>query len=150
MAITEAQIERRMQRLTETCQRHGLKVTHQRVEVFRELASSEDHPDAEMIYQNVSKRIPAISRDTVYRTLATLEDYGLVKKAEMLSGRARYDANVDRHHHFVCNECGRIYDFCSDALDEFDLPKSVARLGRVESSHVQLRGTCVSCARGKR
>jgi Fur family peroxide stress response transcriptional regulator len=150
MAIAEVEIQRRIQRLTETCQQHGLKVTHQRMEVFRELAGTEDHPDAETISQNVSKRIPAISRDTVYRTLATLEDHGLVRKAEMLSGRARYDANIDRHHHFVCNKCGRITDFYSDALDEFELPKSVAALGRVESSHVQLRGTCVNCARGKR
>ena len=149
MTVAKAEIARRMQRFTETCQTHGLKVTHQRTEVFRELAGTEDHPDAETIYQSVSQRIPAISRDTVYRTLATLEEFGLLQKAELLSGKAHYDANVDHHHHFVCERCGRIYDFYSDTLDDLPVPKCVTSLGRVESTHVQLRGTCVSCARGR-
>ncbi len=150
MAVPKTEIERRMQRFAETCQRHGLKATHQRMEVFRELAGTEDHPDAETIYQNVSRRIPAISRDTVYRTLATLEEYGLVRKAEILASKGRYDANMARHHHFVCVKCGLVRDFYSARLDELPIPKSVTTLGRVESAHVQLRGICAACARGKR
>ena len=129
------------------CSERGIKVTPQRLEIFREVASTTEHPDAETIYQGVSQRVPAISRDTVYRTLATLEEQGLVHKAEMLSGKARYDANVERHHHFVCHQCGRVYDFYSDALNELPVPKSVKTLGHVESSHVQLRGICARCAR---
>jgi len=150
MAVSKVEIERRMRRFTDTCQGHGLKLTHQRMEVFRELAGADDHPDAETIYQNVRRRVPAISRDTVYRTLATLEEQGLVRKAEILASKGRYDANMDRHHHFVCTECGLVRDFCSAKLDDLPIPKSVASLGRVESSHVQLRGICSACARGKR
>ena len=150
MGVSKTEIERRMQRFAQTCQANGLKATHQRMEVFRELAGAEDHPDAETIYQSVSRRVPAISRDTVYRTLATLEEHGLVRKAEILSSRGRYDANMDRHHHFVCTECGGVRDFYSEKLDELPIPKSVATLGRVESSHVQLRGICAACARGKK
>ena len=149
MAVSKVEMERRMRRFTKTCQTHGLKLTHQRVEVFRELAGAEDHPDAETVYQDVSHRVPSISRDTVYRTPSTLEEHGLIHKAEMLSGRARYDANVDRHHHFVCHQCERVYDFYSDALNELPVPKSAKTLGHVESSHVQLRGICVRCAQGK-
>ncbi|MHC4520445.1 MAG: Fur family transcriptional regulator [Planctomycetota bacterium] len=111
MAVSKAEIERRMRRFTDTCQSNRLKLTHQRAEVFRKLAGSEDHPDAETIYQNVSQRVPAISRDTVYRTLATLEEQGLARRAEILSSRGRYDANMDRHHHFVCTRCERVCDF---------------------------------------
>jgi len=150
MAISKVEIERRMRRFTETCRQNGMKVTHQRMEVFRELAGAEDHPDAETLYQSVRKRVPAISRDTVYRTLATLEEQDLVRKAEVLSSKGRYDANMDRHHHFVCTECGLVRDFYSEKLDELPIPKSVATLGRVESSHVQLRGICSTCARGKK
>ncbi len=150
MSVSKAEIGRRMRRFTETCRASGLKLTHQRMEVFRELAGTEDHPDAETIYKSVSRRVPAISRDTVYRTLATLEEEGLVRKAEILANRGRYDANMDRHHHFVCTECGLVRDFYSEALDELPIPKSIGTLGRVESTHVQLRGICSSCARGKR
>jgi Fur family peroxide stress response transcriptional regulator len=150
MAVSKTEIERRMQRFAETCQACGLKATHQRMEVFRELAGAEDHPDAETIYQRVRRRVPAISRDTVYRTLATLEEQGLVHKAEILASRGRYDANTDRHHHFVCIECGMVRDFYSETLDDLPIPKSVKSLGRVESTHVQVRGVCAACAKNRR
>jgi len=150
MAVSKAEIERRMERFVDACRRNGMKVTHQRMEVFRELAGAEDHPDAETLYRSVRKRVPAISRDTVYRTLSTLEKQGLVRKAEVLCSKGRYDANTDRHHHFVCTECGLVRDFYSEALNELPIPRTVTSLGRVESAHVQLRGICSACARRKR
>lgn len=150
MAVSKAEIERRMQYFAETCRAGGLKTTHQRMEVFRELAGAETHPDAETIYQNVRRRVPAISLDTVYRTLATLEEQGLVHKAEIVSGRGRYDANMKHHHHFICTACGRVHDFYSPALDDLPIPKSVSAMGRVESAQVQLRGLCTNCAKDKR
>jgi len=147
MAVSKAEIERRMERFVEACRQNGMKVTHQRMEVFRELAGTEEHPDAETLYQSVSERVPAISRDTVYRTLASLEGQGLVRKAEILFSKARYDANMGRHHHFVCTECGRVRDFCSETLNELPIPRAVTSLGRVVSTHVQLRGICLVCAR---
>jgi Fur family peroxide stress response transcriptional regulator len=53
-----------MRSFVETCREKGLKATHQRMEIFRELAGSEAHPDAEAVYQNVRQRVPAISRDS--------------------------------------------------------------------------------------
>jgi Fur family peroxide stress response transcriptional regulator len=132
--------------LAETCRRKALKVTHQRTEVFREVAGSDEHPDAETVYQRVRNHVPAISRDTVYRTLATLEGVGLIRRIEVLGGPARYDANVDRHHHFVCRVCGRVKDFHSEALNDLPIPKSVRAFGRIEAAQVQVRGVCASCA----
>ncbi len=149
MAVSKAEIERRMERMAQTCRDGRLKLTHQRMEVFRELAGAEDHPDAETIYQHVRRRVPAISRDTIYRTLATLEEQGLIHKAEILSSRGRYDANMDHHHHFICTVCGRVHDFYSPTLDDLPIPRSVASFGRVESAQVQLRGICTSCAKTK-
>ncbi len=150
MAVSKAETERRLERFIQTCRSKGMKITQQRMEVFRELAGTEEHPDAEAIYQSVRKRVPALSRDTVYRTLASLEAQGIVRKAEILYSKARYDANTDHHHHFVCTACGLVRDFYSEALNELPIPKAVASLGRVESAHVQLRGICSACARRKR
>lgn len=150
MAVSKAEIERRLERFVQTCRGKGMKVTHQRMEVFRELAGTEEHPDAEALYQSVRQRVPALSRDTVYRTLASLAEHGVVHKAEILFNKARYDANTERHHHFVCTECGRVRDFYSDDLNELPIPKAVASLGRVESAHVQLRGLCSVCVRRRR
>jgi Fur family peroxide stress response transcriptional regulator len=149
MAVSEAELDRRMKRFAEACREAGMKVTHQRTEVFRELAATEEHPDAETLYQRVHRRVAAISRDTVYRTLSTLEAQGLVRKGEVIFGRARYDANMARHHHFVCTECGRVLDFYSAALDGLALPAAVQSLGSIQSAHVQVQGVCRACCGGK-
>ena len=146
MGAAESEIERRMRSFADTCREKGLKATHQRMEVFRELVSSEAHPDAEAVYQKVRLRVPAISRDTVYRTLSMLEDHGLIRKAEALSGSTRFDANTDRHHHFICTVCGAIKDFSSQALNDLPIPKSVKSFGVIESAQVQVRGVCADCA----
>jgi Fur family peroxide stress response transcriptional regulator len=96
--------------------------------------------------------VPASARDTVYRTLALLEALGLIRKAGILPHQGRYDANTARHHHFVCMACGRVQDFCSEALDDLPLPRSVKSLGRIQSAQVQVRGVCTACTgrKGKR
>lgn len=148
MTVSKAEIERRMERFGRMCRAKGRKATHQRREVFLALAADEAHPDAETIYRRVRQRVPTISRDTVYRTLAMLEEQGLVRRAEIVSDRGRYDANVERHHHFVCTACGRVHDVYSQSLNDLPIPPSVASIGRVESAQVQLRGVCARCAKG--
>jgi len=146
MTVAKAEIDRRVQVFIQTCRNRGMKVTHQRMEIFRELAASAEHPDAETVYQRVSERVPSISRDTVYRTLSTLETEGLVRKVEPLFDSARYDANLDRHHHFICTECGMVRDFYSEALDDLPIPPTVKTFGEIESAQVEVRGICSACA----
>ena len=145
MALSKTDIQRRVSRFEEACRAGRMKVTHQRVEVFRELAGSDEHPDAETVYQRVRKRVTGISRDTVYRTLSALVDQGLVQKVGPHFEGARYDANPDRHHHFICTACGSISDFCSESLDHLPIPESVEALGRIEVAQVQVRGICRDC-----
>ena len=145
MVVSRTECARRMRQFAERCRRAEMKITRQRTEVFRELAGTDEHPDAETVYWRVSRRIAAISRDTVYRTLATLEKQGLVRRAETYTGAARYDANTAQHHHFVCSRCGRVCDFSSDALNDLPIPKAAAALGTITSAHVQVLGICRAC-----
>lgn len=150
MAMPRKQIEARVADFVAACRRQGVKATHQRTEILRELSGSIEHPDAETIYARVRRRIPAISLDTVYRTLRLFEDKGVISRVGPLKDRARFDANCDRHHHFICTGCGLIRDFCSDELNGFRPPAEVARLGRVASLHVELRGLCRQCQEKRR
>ena len=149
MARSRTGVERRVQAFVQTCRRQGMKVTHQRLEIFRELAASMEHPDAETVYQAVCGRVPSISRDTVYRTLATLEVEGLIRKVSPLVEKARYDANTERHHHFICTVCGLVRDFYSADLDDLPIPPVVKTLGEIESAQVEVRGICSACAQRK-
>jgi Fur family transcriptional regulator, peroxide stress response regulator len=149
MTVDKQAISERLEAFETTLRERGLKVTHQRSEIFRELASTDEHPDAETIYQKVHERIPAVSRDTVYRTLAFLEENGLVRRAEVRSGPARYDAEVEDHHHFVCISCGTVRDVHSEELDRIPVPDSVKGIGRVTARQVQLQGVCRDCDRSE-
>jgi Fur family peroxide stress response transcriptional regulator len=136
-----------MTHFEQVCRGAGVKLTHQRMEIFREVAQSGDHPDAETIYRGVRTRIPTVSLDTVYRALWLLSDLGLITTLGASRERTRFDANLRRHHHFVCVRCGLTRDFYSDAFDELTLPRSIRAIGRVETTHVEARGVCRECAR---
>lgn len=139
------QVEKRVADFLEIYRRQGVKATHQRTEILRELAGSEEHPDAETILTRVRQRVPTISVDTIYRTLRLLEDSGVIARVGSMRDRARFDANTDRHHHFVCTECEMIGDFYSDAMDQFPVPQEVSEMGSVEGVYVELRGICRKC-----
>lgn len=140
------EVERRMQAFTRACQEAGARLTPQRMEIFREIAQSEEHPDAEAVYKGVHRRLSAISLDTVYRTLWWLTELGLVTALGPTLDRTRFDANLARHHHFVCVRCGLTRDFSSEALDNLDLPAEVAAIGSTERTQVEVKGVCHACA----
>ena len=141
----EKEIESRMRAFRERCADRGLRITPQRTEVYREVAGTDEHPDADAILKRVRKRIPNISLDTVYRVLYTLEDEGLLSRVQLSSDRLRFDGNAEKHHHFVCLKCGMIRDFTSEEADRLRVPDEVRSWGRIEESHLQLRGVCRKC-----
>ncbi len=141
--------ERRLQHLKVVAREAGLKLTHQRLEIFRELAGTEEHPDAETLFRAVQQRMPTVSLDTVYRTLWMLHDLGLVTTLGPQRTGVRFDANLDRHHHFSCVRCGLVRDFESAELDGLRVPDSIKRLGSVVEAHVEVRGLCATCQRGQ-
>lgn len=146
MKINNKEIEQRVRHFESVCRQEGIKLTHQRIEIFREVAQTGDHPDAEQVFQRVKNRIPTVSLDTVYRTLWLLKDLGLVVPLGSSRERTRFDANLNSHHHFVCGKCGFTRDFYSSDLDNIRLPDSVTTLGQIEATHVEVRGICQKCA----
>jgi Fur family peroxide stress response transcriptional regulator len=146
MKVAKQDIERRMARFNEACRKSGAKLTHQRMEIFREVAQAGDHPDAEKVFQGVRERMPTVSLDTVYRTLWWLKELGLIRTLGTSRKRTRFDANLSRHHHFVCMECGLTRDFYSDKFDTLTLPESVQSIGYVEKTQVEVKGVCLECA----
>ena len=150
MTIQKKEIQRRMENFGRICRETGVKLTNQRMEIFREVAQTGDHPDADQIYQRVRSRLPTVSLDTVYRTLWLLNDLGLVVTLGVSRERARFDANLEIHHHFVCERCGFTRDFSSEDVDNIRLPDSVASLGEIGATHVEVRGVCRECLKKRR
>ncbi|MBW1859339.1 MAG: transcriptional repressor, partial [Deltaproteobacteria bacterium] len=127
------------------CRREGLKLTHQRLEIFRELVSTYDHPSANAIYQRVQTRIPTISLDTVYRTLLTFEDCGLVARVPAFDDQGRFDADLSPHQHLACTECKCVEDLHWEGFEDINPPLKTKEWGDIKSKHVVLKGICKAC-----
>lgn len=147
MKLFDQEIENRVDRFKTVAKEAGVKLTHQRLEIFREIASSIDHPSAEVLFGAVKQRMPTISLDTVYRTLWLLNDLGLIMTLGARRESVRFDANLENHHHFVCKRCGLVRDFTSNELKDLRIPNAVKKLGHIESTHVEVRGICVTCSK---
>jgi Fur family transcriptional regulator, peroxide stress response regulator len=150
MKIKKKEVEERLKHFETVCREKGIKLTHQRMEIFREVAQTEDHPDADQVFQRVRDRLPTVSLDTVYRTLWLLNNLGLVVTLGSSRERTRFDANLDSHHHFVCENCEFTRDFYSSDLDNISLPDSVGSFGEIEAIHVEVRGLCRACVAKER
>jgi len=143
--IEATELSARMDRFRAACRDAGIKLTHQRMEIYREIASSIGHPDAETIYQAVRDRVPTVSLDTVYRTLWLMTELGLLTTLGSRHERVRFDANTNPHHHFVCTRCGRAFDFYHQDFDSLAVPESVHDFGEIVATHVEIRGVCAEC-----
>lgn len=141
------ELQRRLRGLKEGLKNAGVKLTHQRQEICREIAGASDHPDAETVYTGVRDRVPTISLDTVYRTLWTLLNLGLIDTLGIPHERMRFDGNTAPHHHFVCTRCGRARDFYSEDFDRLQVPDDVKTYGIVQKTHVEVRGICLQCSK---
>jgi Fur family transcriptional regulator, peroxide stress response regulator len=145
--VDKIKIEHRLDQFKAAAKEAGVKLTHQRLEIFREVASSLKHPDAETVFRAVQPRMPTVSLDTVYRTLWTLNDLGLITTLGPRRESVRFDANLEQHHHYVCLRCGLTRDFESPALNALRIPGAVKEFGSVVATQVEVRGICDSCAK---
>ncbi len=136
-------VEEKLKELKKRCGEANMRLTPQRIEVLKMIASVTSHPNAEMVYDEVRKVMPTISLDTVYRTLASLEELGLIFKVDNELPKTRYDADLSPHCHFICTKCGAV---CDIFLDEYiKAPEGCEQYGKVLQTNFQIKGICKNC-----
>ncbi|WP_428042994.1 Fur family transcriptional regulator [Candidatus Avelusimicrobium fimicolum] len=142
------ELQKRLAFFEDQCRARGLRVTNQRREIFRAVAASCEHPSAEKVFLAVRKNMPNVSLDTVYRTLASLEEMDLLMRVG-LSSKARFDGDLRPHCHFVCTNCGEVYDVFLKDGESLPLPAGMAHWGDVKQINLQVRGLCNKCRGNK-
>lgn len=130
--------------LTERFRAQGMKVTPQRQCIFRALHDHPGHPTAESVYAEVSAEMPTISLRTVYQTLNDLASMGELHQLDLGTGSARFDPNLEVHHHLVCDRCGRVIDVELDA-STVTVPDADRHGFSIEATQIVFRGTCADC-----
>ena len=128
------------------CKAHKLKITPQRIAIFRELVQSKKHPSADTMFHSIRKAFPNISFDTVNRTLLTLARIGIIDVVEGQGGPRRFDPDITCHHHFHCRICGEIIDFHNKSYDQLEIPDHMQKKYTVLNKRVVLDGICNKCS----
>ncbi len=105
----------------------------------------DDHPTADQIYEAVQDSIPQLSRTTVYRTMETLLELGVIRRVHLTGSTGRFDGKIRRHHHLVCRQCNKIIDIEDECLDQVPVPKQKLKGFEVDDFSVQFSGTCAAC-----
>lgn len=129
----------------------GGRMTAQRRTILRTLEELGGHPTAEEVYAAVHEQDVTLNPSTVYRTLAWLEEAGLVSHCHLDAGpdgehSERYDpAAPIEHHHFVCTGCGRVVEFESPRIAEIKAAFAGQHGVRVERAALTLYGLCTAC-----
>jgi Fe2+ or Zn2+ uptake regulation protein len=123
----------------------GLRVTPQRMAIVAQLAGNTEHPTVETLFDAARVKMPAISLKTVYQTVHDLEALGEVRLLDLGTGQVRVDPNVEhRHHHVVCDSCGRVRDVPIE-FPGVTLPPRYRAGFRVDAVDVIFRGACATC-----
>ena len=103
--------------LIQKCAIAGIRVTGQRRVILQLLGEAADHPSVEVMHQRAREIDPRISIATVYRTLDLLEQLNLVRKHDFGASHARFEANLEQHHHLIDVESGEVVEFKDDELE---------------------------------
>ncbi len=110
--------EKRAKRLTTALRDAGVRITRQRAALLDVLAAADDHPDAVDLQRRAEVEVPGISLSTVYRTLTSLEEQGVILRHQFAGAPARFEhAEAAHHDHMIDVETGEVVEFCSDRIE---------------------------------
>ena len=135
-----------LHKFRELCRQRDLAVTHQRITIYEALSSMPGHPSPEQVYECVRQQIPSISLATVYKTINTFIETGIVHEASLHHGSIRLDSNLELHHHVVCTKCKAIFDLEPEAIGPVLMQGTLPDGFRVQRLSIEVLGLCKRCA----
>lgn len=124
----------------------GLKVTPQRLAIIGYLEGNTTHPAAEDIFNAVKVDYPTISLATIYNTMDTLVDIGVVQEILIDNEKRHFDPDLSSHFHALCRKCGNITDIFEEFTKESKAITSKVSGFNVESANIDFYGICAHCA----
>lgn len=129
-----------MKSANEILSERGVKPSYQRIRIYDYLVCMKNHPTAETIFNELHSELPTLSKTTVYNTLHLFCRKGIVQSIEIEENEVRFDADISRHGHFKCNQCGCVYDFSIQDISYTELDGFL-----INSQKVFFYGLCGDC-----
>jgi len=125
---------------------HNIKPSFQRMKIFEYLITHRNHPTVEMIYKTLVKEIPTLSKTTVYNTLNLFVEKRIAIVIVIEENETRYDADMEIHGHFKCEECSAVYDIDIE-VEKIDI-RSLDNF-QINEHHLYFKGICNKCLEKK-
>ena len=126
----------------ELLKEHGISPSLTRIEVYNYLDYNRNHPSVDTIYKQLSKKLPTLSKTTVYNILKLFIEKNIVKEVTIGSQESRYEILLEEHSHFKCEICHKVYDI---PLVNIEHKFSSLEGFQINEEVVLLKGICPSC-----
>ncbi len=124
----------------------GIRPSHQRLAIMDYLMTHPIHPTIEDVYKGLYKRIPTLSRTTVYNTLRLMSEKKAAQMITIDDHRVCYDGNTENHVHFYCKQCGKVIDLMGEKAPDLQEGKCVDG-NIVQEAQLYYKGICAECAK---
>jgi len=124
------------------------RMTRQRSVILDTLTRMRSHPTADELYAVVRCQLPSVSLGTIYRNLDVLARSGQVRKLESGGNQARFDAELEPHHHVRCGACGRLDDVAITRQSSVARPERSMRGFKITGYRIEFDGLCPECHTG--
>ncbi len=147
--ITDEEKKEKIRLIEEKLRENDLKLTPQRRATLDVLIENQSkHLSTEDVYELVKSKFPNIGLATIYRTLQLFDNFNIVKKLNFNDGCYRYELSEDerhQHHHLICIDCGKVYEFDDDLLDQLEHRIERDNNFQVKDHMVKFFGYCRDC-----
>lgn len=131
-----------MDTLIDRLQKNNIQPSFQRIKILEILDKKREHMNVNLIFEEVSKEIPTISKTTIYNSLKTFVEKGIIQCLTIVPEEIRYDFETAPHHHLLCKRCGRIFDVSVSCI--YAETKEIEGHA-IEEVHGYFKGVCKEC-----
>ena len=119
--------------------------TKQKETILKVLRGMSSHPTADLIYDEVRKVIPNISKGTVYRNLKVLVQVGQISELNLSGTVSRFEGRQGNHYHFRCENCGQVFDVDEPVDSALDRRVAGKTGFKILYHQLEFRGLCGDC-----
>ncbi|HHY42000.1 MAG TPA: transcriptional repressor [Thermoanaerobacterales bacterium] len=149
--VNEEEKKQKIRLIEEKLREKEFKLTPQRRATLDVLIENQSkHLSTEDVYELVKSKYPNIGLATIYRTLQLFDYFDIVKKLNFNDGCYRYELSEDerhQHHHLICIDCGNVYEFDDDLLEQLEHKIEKDNDFQVTDHMVKFFGYCKNCKR---